>query len=333
MCQAERLDPSLTSARHALEALNTKSGVESGQGLDSVCRDAAPYLQTMSPYSTPAAFNPQHVESIDQTLRAGVTRVFRRYAAEPWQWREHEDVVAEAWLVFLKTRKDGTFDGIEGSVRESGGDDRRVRKVQWVFVTRCAEYEAFNFLRSCWRLRQHDWPQTEDGEDLDVPDSSPSTGRFLRPELAKALEQAFLAQRSKRGARGEKAAARDVRILDMRIRGYSFDGIAVELGCTPASAESWQRDVRARLRRIVTQGGLDLPDFPAAAAGNACARCAAPAHSWHHVVPRRAGGEDYETVPLCLECHSEVENWYMRQECPDMTPEDWRTVYAEWLTL
>lgn len=297
------------------------------------CRTVTHTLIPMSHYSSPATFTPDSIESANQTLRDGVARVLRRYAAEPGQWAEYEDIVAESWLAFLNSRRDGSFDGIEPAVRASGGDDRRVRKVQWIFVTRCAEYEALNFLRSRWNLRQRDWPQMEDGEDWDAPDPSPSTGRFLQPELAEALKGAFLAQRVKKGERGEKAAARDVRILDLKIRGYSDDGIAVELGCTPKSAKSWQRDVRARLRRIVAQGGLDLPDFPTPAAGHTCARCAAPAHSWHHIVPKRAGGEDHETVPLCLECHSEAENWNMRQEWPGMSPDDWRTLYAEWLAL
>lgn len=274
-------------------------------------------------------FDIENIEAVDAVLRAGVRRTFNHWGADGWEWRDFEDVVGEAWVDFLQAKRDGRLQEVRESVAASGGDEDRIRKVHWVFVTRIAEYEGLNYLKGHWHLRTASWPaEWEEGEKIQV---SPSTGRRLRREFAEALTEAFLDQRVKKGARGAAAASRDVSILDLSIQGYSDDGIAMELGCTPASAKSWRRDIKARLRRIADAGGLDTPDHPAPAPGHTCARCGAPAHSWHHIVPRRAGGEDGETTPLCLDCHSEAENWYMRQERPGLTAADWRTIFEEWL--
>ncbi len=160
----------------------------------------------------------------------------------------------------------------------------------------------------------------------------PHSFRSLRRDIADLLEEEFYLQRAKRGARGHAAAKREVNLLKLTIEGFSDDGIALELGASPGSIPTWRRQVKARLRRIQATGGIDLPDQPLRAAGQTCVRCGVAAHSLHHIVPRRAAGPDDSAnlVPLCLDCHSEVEAEYMRQERPGLKPADWQGIFERW---
>lgn len=64
-----------------------------------------------------------------------------------------------------------------------------------------------------------------------------------------------------------------------------------------------------------------------------CVRCGAESATYHHVVPRRHGGEDSisNLAILCINCHSDVENWYLRQDRSGLKPDDWRRIFREWL--
>lgn len=275
-------------------------------------------------------------EAVEAALWLGANKQLRLLG----EWGlggDFNDILQSAWCDWLESVAGGDIERLKQNVAATASTPEEIRlrtsRAVFSFLQQVGRYAAWNHVK---RNRSFA-PVSLDVGDLDIRDAetvrtAARTGRRLPRWMEEPLETAFLAQRAKKGKRGEEAARRDVRVIAFAIEGYSDDGIAMELGCTTQSAKSWRAQAKARLRRVVAQGGLDTPDFPIPASGHECARCHAPAHSWHHVVPQRAGGQDLETVPLCLECHSEAEGWYMRQERPGLTADDWRAIYNEWLT-
>lgn len=289
---------------------------------------------SQSPFPFPAAaFNLDSVEHIDFVLGIGVRRQLR-VLDEIAAWQEIEDVQQEAWIGFLAARQRGELVRLAEDVRGGCATDEefvgRFRRAAWMFVQRCGEFAAWNYVK---RRFIHDVRAVElTPEAEECVQVMPHSFRSLRKEFAALLEEEFYLQRAKRGARGRAAAKRDVAVLKLAIEGFSDDGIALEIGSTPEACKSWRAQVKARLRRIQATGGIDLPDQPLRAAGQTCVRCGAPAHSLHHIVPRRAAGPDEPAnlVPLCLDCHSEVEAEYMRQERPGLKPADWQGIFERW---
>ena len=188
-------------------------------------------------------------EEITKSFRAGAFWVLYRYAA----WGDSlialclDDITQTAWCRYLsgQDRTDDLFrigkHAAQEYVRKNGSFYRNV-----AFLS--DEVEG---------------TKSETSSDFTFPSDT--------------LEEAFLQQRNKKGDRGRKAAARDVKILEMIIQGYSNDGIALEIGSTPTSVATYRKQIRRRLadfaktldisstvaqpvRGEETQGGQDHTD-------------------------------------------------------------------------
>lgn len=71
----------------------------------------------------------------------------------------------------------------------------------------------------------------------------------LPPNVRSDLAKIFLECRNKRGDRGRTAASRDAAILDLLARGYSDDGIALELGISWYSVREYRKIIKRNLRK------------------------------------------------------------------------------------
>lgn len=73
-------------------------------------------------------------------------------------------------------------------------------------------------------------------------------------EIRPAVEKLFLDCRRKRGERGAAAACRDAEILDMLTRGYSDEGISLELGIPWVSIREYRKIIKRNLRKALDTG-------------------------------------------------------------------------------
>lgn len=95
-----------------------------------------------------------------------------------------------------------------------------------------------------------------EGESLDLPaaDDEPRVG--LPEEITVPLWEMLYASRKRAGGeRAAQAADRDLAILWFISRGFSNEGIAQELGQSPANIRRYRVDIRERLERIANQSG------------------------------------------------------------------------------
>lgn len=72
----------------------------------------------------------------------------------------------------------------------------------------------------------------------------------LSPDVAAQLAELLLKCRAKRGERGKRAAWRDVQICDFLSRGYSDDGIALEMGLSYTSVREYRKRLKEKLRQL-----------------------------------------------------------------------------------
>ena len=95
-------------------------------------------------------------------------------------------------------------------------------------------------------------PFVDDAQEFDETRAESLTGlearRGLPDEIKKSLYAIFLSSRSKRGARGERAARRETLIMDLIWRGYRDIGIANTLGISEGTAKRARLVARHRLR-------------------------------------------------------------------------------------
>jgi len=155
---------------------------------------------------------------------------------------------------------------------------------------------------------------TPDPEDEDTD----KILNFDSQDFQAAVAEILLHSRSKKGRRGAQAARRDAAIVCGLASGLSPAVVAGRLGLPVEHVKTYRKRARKVLEAY-------LQAHP-----RRCVLCgSAESLTRHHIVPRRCGG-DYapdNLAWLCKTCHAQVENIYLRQERPGMSPDDWRRIF------
>ena len=91
---------------------------------------------------------------------------------------------------------------------------------------------------------------------------SPSSGQrsSLPPDVKNFLFDIFFTSRIKRGQRGKRAAAREVKIIDLVWQGYSNVGIANELNISTSAAKRYRLNARQRLAAFIHDSTFLIQD-------------------------------------------------------------------------
>ena len=182
------------------------------------------------------------------------TAVWRRWQRPPWEPEDWEDLKQEACLALLTLAADPRYSSPGRGL---------------LISTAC------NAVRGAWRwrIRGSNPVDAAAWEEVDpytpAPDGNTSDAG-LPPGLAAWLHKALTRRLRKAGPKERQAVARDVLVMDLLLRGYHNEGIAVELGMTLASVDQRRRVLKDVLAEEARRAGVTA-EVIAEARRHACA--------------------------------------------------------------
>ena len=166
--------------------------------------------------------------------------VWRRWQCPPWTPEDWEDLKQEACLALQALVADPRYSTPDRGLLISA---------------------ACNAVRGAWRwrIRGNNPVDATAWDDVDpyltAPEEDAPEGG-LPPAVAAWLGEALERRLRKAGPKERRAVARDVQVLDLLLRGYHNDGIAVELGMTLASVDQRRRVLKDVLAEQARRAGV-----------------------------------------------------------------------------
>lgn len=82
----------------------------------------------------------------------------------------------------------------------------------------------------------------------EIAEITPPDQGGLAPDMRPQVWRILYNSRQKRGQRGASAATRDMVILDLRLKGYSDEAIAAEIGSNANNVRCYRQRIRDRLK-------------------------------------------------------------------------------------